>query len=372
MELAAAYLCPIRGLIGGQPPDPGHLARTAKALADLGLTRFILPIPEEPLAQSGRKLTGYLDGLIQALDGAAEAGVSVWPAPLAWRIGPLSLTVPDLVKPTRSAAAPPAFFAGKLRRCQPLDWWSDARLIQTRLGRLKELVAALTGHPALIGWLILDREADRVRPTVEQFTFVFKAVEAEIRERDEKSDLVLGVAANQLLRPAALDPIIGAIDRLRLAGLDTPPRGIDYTRPADGLGAAAYFARLANWLWEIDVEVEPPTPGDPGKGLEDDLVRGAGLLAQSGAGGMCWPSPAEPEPGRRDEPPWGLAPEMVEAALLNNRLEPKDWAIKLYDTIGSSEPDPRAREFIDLDRDEFKDRPGLHLARLWDHFRSIG
>lgn len=372
MELAAAYLCPIRGLVGGRPPDPGHLARAAKAAAQLGLTRLILPIPEEPLAQPGRKLTAYLDGLIQALDAAAEAGMSVWPAPLAWRIGPLSLTVPDLVKPTRSAAAPPAFFAGKMRRCRPLDWWSDAGLIQTRLGRLGELVAALAGHPALTGWLVLDREADRVRPTVEQFTFVFKAVEAEIRERDERSSLILGVSANQLLRPTALEPVKGAIDFIHLAGLDRPPRGLEYDRSADGLVAAAYLARLTKWLWEVEIDVEPPALGDLGQGSEDDLVRAAGLLAGSGAGGMVWPLLGQPEPARREEPPWGLAPEMIEAALLDNRLEPEYWAVKLYDVIRSTEENPRAGEFIDLDRDEFQDRPDLHLARLWDHFRAIG
>jgi hypothetical protein len=77
MLISSAYICPVRGLAGLEPPEPIRLGAAAKAAKGLGVKQLMLPVLEEALVGSGKALVRYLDGLIQALDRVDDAGLLV-------------------------------------------------------------------------------------------------------------------------------------------------------------------------------------------------------------------------------------------------------------------------------------------------------
>lgn len=157
MLISATYICPVRGLAGLEPPEPARLGQAAKVAKGLGLERLMVPVLEESLMGTSRNKVGFLDALIQALDKVAEAGLTTYLIAPVQRVLGLDWVPPHLVRTVRDPEAEPVFVAGNVRNLRPLDWWEDPSLIQKRIRTFRELVAAVSGHSSLTGWVILDR-----------------------------------------------------------------------------------------------------------------------------------------------------------------------------------------------------------------------
>jgi len=162
MLISSTYICPVRGLASLEPPEPTRLGAAAKAAKGLGIQRLMLPVLEEALVGSGRSSVRYLDGLIRALDHVDEAGLTVWLIAPAQRVLGLHWMPPYLVGARQDQEADPVFVAGRLRRLGSFDWWKDASIIQKRIRAFRELVDAVSGHPALTGG-IFDGRGHRSR-----------------------------------------------------------------------------------------------------------------------------------------------------------------------------------------------------------------
>ena len=77
MDISATYICSVRGLAGLEPSDPERLGQAAKVARDLDLTRINLPVLEEALLKPTKEKVHYLNGLVRALDQAAEAKMRI-------------------------------------------------------------------------------------------------------------------------------------------------------------------------------------------------------------------------------------------------------------------------------------------------------
>jgi len=75
-------------------------------------------------------------------------------------------------------------------------------------------------------------------------------------------------------------------------------------------------------------------PGDPESVLEN-LAR----LVREGISGISWLSLADPQPGIRSDPPWGLREGLTQAGLLDPRLTPRS-----IPRHGSKDSDRPSRE----------------------------
>jgi hypothetical protein len=371
MLISSTYICPVKGLAGLEPPEPIRLGAAAKVAKGLGVKQLMLPVLEEALVGSGKALVRYLDGLIQALDHVDDAGLPVRLVAPAQRVLGLNWMPSYLVGARQDHEADPVFVDGKLRHLRPFDWWKDASIIQKRIRAFGELVAAVSGHPALTDWLILDRFLEWPRPELKQADVVLEALMAEIRERDETGSISLALGWLELLGPETAQALACQVDGVSIRGTDKKPPSL--TTPAGLSGElmlASYWAAMAGWLVERPIEIEigwgmSENPNNIGEARE-----GFKRMAVQGAAGANWITLIDPEPPLRSHPPWVLRPGLEGLALLDHDLEPKEGVETWFGPIEALEPRDDPYDFIDISREEYLDNPLTHLPRLWDHFRE--
>ncbi len=371
MLISATYVCPEKGLISLEPPDPIRLSQTAKVAKSLGLNRLHIPVLEEALLGVTRSKVHYLEGLVQALDRVAEAKITATLISPAQRILGLDFVPPPLVRGVRDPRAGQVFVDGKVRNLWPFDWWADPSLIQKRIKTFRELMDAVSGHPALSDWLILDRALEWARPGIEAADLVLRSYLAEIRERDELGEIALGLGWSELLDPDMAQALTSQVDRIRMSGLDMGLWGLE--RPenlADELLEVAYLATLAYWLLGRPTEVEIGWSTLKELGDPEEIAETGRRLVGQGITGVDWLSLIDPQPPVRKQPPWVLKSGLDRVGLLSHSVEPKEHVETLLGVFRSGEADYKIEDFIDISKEEYVSEPHTHLPRMWEHFRE--
>ena len=371
MLISSTYLCPERGLAGLEPPEPTRLGQAARAARSLGLHRLMLPILEEALVGPSRSKVGFLDGLIRALDQLDEAGLPVYLIAPAQKALGLNWAPPHLMKANPDPKADPVFVDGGVRNLRSFDWWKEPSVIEKRIRAFHELVDAVSGHPALTGWLILDRALEWSRPDLEQADLMLKAFMAEIRERDETSAILLGLGWPELLDPEMAQALALQVNGVYISGGERKPPGI--TAPAGLAGElelASYLGTMAKWLLERPTEIEIGWGMLDNAGEHEETMEGFKRLAGQGVAGANWISLIDPEPPLHSHPPWALRSGLERIGLLDRGLEPKERVETWLENIESIKPWDDVYDFIDIGKQAYLDDPHTHLRRLWNHFQE--
>jgi hypothetical protein len=347
------------------------MRQAAGVARSLGVERLLLPVPEESLLGTTRGKVIFLDGLIQAMDRTGEAGLKVWLIAPAIRIMGLNWTPPYLVKGVRDPKAGMVFVDGKVRNLWPFDWWADPSLIQKRIKLFREMVAAVMGHPVLEGWIILDRALEWARPETQAAELVFKSFVSEIRDRNEKSVVHIGLSCSELLDPTLSHVLVEHVDGIRMSGLETPPLALDKTKDlTEEVITATYLGTLANWLFAKPTEVEIGWHDLRRTREPEDFLEACRKMAGSELAGAIWASLVDPEPRLHVRPPWSQRPDLKYVSLLDSNLEPKQYVETLLKEVRQVKPKELSHLFIDISREEYSADPQTHLQRLWDHFRE--
>jgi hypothetical protein len=372
MLISATYICPIRGLESLEPPEPVRLGAAARVAKDLGMERLLLPILEESLSGTIRAKVRFLDGLATALDQLADADLPVCLIAPAQKIMGVNWTPPHLVRPVSDLKAGPVYVDGRVRHLRPYDWWEDTSVIQKRMKIFHELIAAVRGHPALEGWIVLDRALEWVRPESSAADLVFRSFLAEIREHDEGGSSYLGLGWSELLEPDITQILAMQVDGLRMGGLESWPSGVKRSEDVtEEIRMAAYLGALSQWLFQRPTEVEIGWSFLEKASHRDEILAAGKVLAGQGLAGVTWLSLIDPEPRLRTGPPWVLRPGLEQIALLDQGQEPKEWVERLLEVVRSSELRQRRNDFIDISPEEYLADPHTHLPRLWDHFLEL-
>jgi len=369
--ISATYICPFRGLAGLEPPELTRLGQTTRIAGNLGVERLLLPVLEEALSGTTRSKIRYLEGLVSALDQVEDAGMAAQFIAPAQRIMGLNFVPPHLVKGVPNSQAGQVFVDGKIRNLHPFDWWNDPSYVRKRMRIFHELVDAVIGHPALTGWLVMDRALEWVRPDIEIAGLILKSYSAEIRERDESGVIYLGLGWSELLRPEMAQALAQKVDGLRMSGLENGLAGLG--RPKDlasELFFTAYLGTIAEWLFgrPIEIEIGWGTLNEPHD--IEEIVEGTRRFAGQDIVGINCLSLVDPEPGLLSTPPWVLQNGLEHVGLLNNRMEPKDHVETWFRELLSSRPGEKIEDFIDISSDEYLNDPVVHLPRLWEHFKE--
>jgi hypothetical protein len=369
VHISATYLCPVRGLARLEPPEPRTLLKAAGTARTLDLDGLLLPVVEESLLGPARSRVRVLDGLVEALDRASEAGIASRLIAPASRVLGLDWAPPCLVKGFKDPGARPVFVDGDLRQLLPLDWWKDPPLIQKRIAAFRELVSAVSGHPGLQGWVLLDRAFEWVRPESEAAEFILRSFLAEIREHDESAAADLGLGWSDLLAPEPARSLAGLVDGVTISGIEKGLPGLPSASRLDReVLLVSYLGAMAQWLFHRPVDVEIGWGLLQGRGDPEEIMENLGRLASRGVSGVRWLSLADPQPGLRREPPWGLRPGSEKAGLLDQHLEPKEGTETWVKELRSTAESEVRLDFIDIDQEEYISDPVRLLPRLWQHF----
>lgn len=373
MNLSSTYICPDNGLVDLDPPEVDLAYKTARSGLGLGVERLILPVVEESLTGSPRSRMDYLDGLIGVLEVIHEAGAKVALMPFPQRIMGLDLATRDLVRPKHWLGAKPVFTEGKLRELKDLDWWRFPRVISRRIATFRELASAVSDHPAISDWVLLNRWFDRVRPDATALDLVLKSLIAEIRERDEEVGLNLGISATEIFGPELIRSSQGLVDGFLLAGAEKLPGSLSPSDPVHELGAMSYAACLVHWLTGLESEIQLGWVFHGRRTDQEKAAEWADRLIAPGVGGISWISLQDPSPEIIDQPPWRTVPGLATIGLFDRNREPKGWTEAIAEAVGGVKESRVSTDFIDLDNEEYLRDPGFHGTRLWDRFReSVG
>jgi hypothetical protein len=372
MKISAFYVCPVRGLLRLEAPEPGRLEQAARTAKSLGLEKLYLPVMEAAFVEKHRAKIAYLDGIVRALDQVAEAGISAWLIAPCYRALGVVWPAPYLVTPVQNPLGDPLFLDGRVRYLRGFDWWRETTTVQKRITGLRELVSASQGHPALSGWVIMDRDFEWSRPELQEAEFILRSFLGEIREKDEKGSVYLGIGWHELLRPEMVRGLSKKVDGFRIAGFEKAPPGLGGEGgSATGLLQTAYTGALLQWLAKKPVEVEI------GWGLREKMQDYDGWLetgkefATQRLDGGVWFNLCDPEPRLHADPPWAVYPGLEERGLLDQHLNPKDWVEDWIHVAREAEPSDKSMDFLDLSVEEYCSDPEMHYERLWRHFMKI-
>ena len=371
MRISATYICPVHGISGFEPPEQNRLRQATRIVQDLGIEGLLLPVFEEPVMGSIRAKVQYLDGLVQALDCMMEQDLTAWLIAPAQKVLGLDWVPPHLVRGFPDPNAGRVFLEGKIRNVYPFDWWKDNSYIQKRVMLFREVAAAVCGHPALSGWVVMDRSLEWARPELDTADLVLQCYLGEIRERDDNVAIYLGIGWSELLDPGIVRDLSQQVDGVRIGGLDRQPQGLGIPFNLQGeILLVAYLGTLAQWLFDIPIEMEIGWGGVNNQSDPEEIVEALKTLAQYSVAGLNWLSLIDPDPRLKDEPPWALRPGLDRVGLLNHGLEPKEHVEIWLKEIRSNTPQDGTSDFIDINTQEYLDEPQTHFLRLWDHFQE--
>jgi len=321
--------------------------------------------------RADRHRVRFLDELIRGLDRVADRGMTVWLMAPAQRILGMDWVAPYLVKGSLNPKAAPVFVDGKMRTLRPFMWWADPSIVQRRLGCFRELTAALCGHPALSGWVVMDRVLDWPRPEFQTADLVLKSYCAEIRDRDETGDIFLSTGPSELLDPEMVQLLNGQVDGLLMrgveGGLDRWGRCNDLT---DEISLTAYLYSMAQWLFEKKAFLEMGWSMMAHQKLREKDLASADLLVRQGVSGITWLHLIDPDTGLRFQPPWSQRPGLENTGMLDQAGDPKDGMESLIREIRATGQGTGITDFIDIDMETYLADPHTHLRRLWDHFQE--
>lgn len=371
MIISSNYICPVNGLMDFKSPDSVKLENAVKAARDLGIDRLIIPVPEEALLQPARTRNKYLDGLAATLEIINDNGLRADLQGPAQRIAGLDWTPPYMVKPQTGESARPVYTSGKRRNLPPFDWWKNPSTVKNRIALFREITSAVSGHPGLSAWILMDGVLTWSRPDSRSCEFILKSYVAEIHEKDSSAQIQISSSWRELADPFLLLDLLREVDGIFVKDLDSSNSA---NRSVDNLESeilwTAYLGTMAEWICDRPAIVETGWL-NAGANINYDMAAiSFGRLSQQGVKGVCWVNLIDPETTVANQTPWNETRDAKKAGLFDPYLDPKPGVEEWIQEIRRNEPGKNSRDFIDISRDEYLESPRTHLYRLWDHFRQ--
>ena len=373
--------------------DPATIKEDMATIAELGCSCLRICLLWEDFQPRPRQCSvPVLDHLVKLMDFAGDRGLMVMPALFTGYAAALTWLPPWMLLASTAGETQEVFSLGKVRSLKPKNPYEDTEVIEAQLYFLRELLDALSGHPALLAWDLGNEPCRWAEPPDEAAVSIwFQAVTATLRERTGSVPVTLGIGARDLEANPRLSLLLPS-RYLDYVSLHVYPYRLPWAAgPTDPL-PLPFLASVAQWLAKKPVllqEFGVPTapvvrqdrvveelPKHASLVDEEDAARFAekslDLLRRSEVIGCFWGSYGDYHPTLWTRPPLDRnVPERF-AGLVRHDGTPKAAAALFKSPTASAESgDLKASpEWLDVTEEEYLLDPATQLRRLYRRFRD--
>jgi endo-1,4-beta-mannosidase len=272
------------------------------------------------------------------------------------------------------------------------DWYTDPEMVRAQAWFAAQAAAALAGHAALWAWDLGNENSNCVRPPDRRSAREWlERTSGAIRSADASALVTIGLHMEDLAEDRQLGPAeaAAACDFLTMHGY---PVYASWAEGPTDEQLLPFLAHLTTWLgggadvlfsefglptWRADAAV-PETRAQAGRVelVEEQAAAaytGRALAALQGAGclgAMLWCF-ADYAVSTWTEPPLDEAVHERSFGLWRSDGSAKPSVAAVEAFAGTPRRD-RSNDhgWIDVDADEYHRDPGLHLARLYQRYRT--
>ena len=373
--------------------DPATIKEDMATIAELGCSCLRIFLLWEDFQPHPRQCSvPMLNHLVKLMELAGDRGLKVMPTLFTGYAAGLTWLPPWMLLASTAEGTREVFSLGKVRSLKPKNPYDDPEVIEAQLYFLRELLDALSGHPALFAWDLGNEPCRWADPPNEMAVSVwFQAVTGTLRERTGSVPITFGLGAQDLAANPRLNLLLPS-RYLDYLSLHVYPYRLPWAEgPADP-GPLPFLASIGRWLAKKPVLLQefgvstapvvrrgnPPEelPRHPSLVDEEDAARFAekslNLLRRFRMIGCFWGSYADYHPTLWARPPLDRnVPERF-AGLVRYDGSPKAAATLFKSPAAPVEGGDSeiGTDWVDITEDEYVLVPESHLRRLYLRFRD--
>lgn len=373
--------------------DPATIKEDMATIAELGFSCLRIFLLWEDFQPHPRQCAvPILDHLVTLMELAGDRGLQVMPTLFTGYAAGLTWLPPWMLLASSAETTQEVFSLGKVRSLKPKNPFQDTEVIEAQIYFLRELLNAVSGHPALFAWDLGNEPSRWADPPDEAAVSIwFQAVTETLRERTGSVPVTLGLGAQDLEGNPRLNLILPS-RYLDYVSLHVYPYKIPWAEGPTDPGPLPFLASIARWLAKKPVllqEFGVPTapilgqvettrqlPNDLMLVDEEDAARFAekalNLAHRFKTVGAFWGAFGDYHPTRWTRPPLDRnVPERF-TGLVRQDGSPKAAATLFKSATapaGSGNSEVSAG-WLDITEEEYLQDPETNLRRLYRRFRE--
>jgi hypothetical protein len=373
--------------------DRGGIGEDFSVISDLGLSCVGISLLWEDFQPHPRNVPPLmLDRLVHVLERADDNNLAVFPTLFTGHTGGLNWLPPWMLMTSTAEKQFQVFSKNRVRGNRPRNPYSDPEVMEAQIFFLRELLGAVSGHPALIGWN-LGSEASLWAVPPDEFSanLWLQAMTETLKEKNDEVPVTLGLHVRDLLEN--LGPRLSLVaHHLDYVGIRVNLPHISWSEGPLDKAVLPFVARVIEWLAKKPVSVLDfglptiPTVQDSWSRMirdqggvslfsEDDVAEfvdeALAHLRRSRMLGVYWQSFGDYHPSIWNWPP--LDRNMPERflGLLRHDGSPKPaTAVFKPRPTETEEGRQESVDWIDVGEEEYYEDPAPHLSRLYRRFRE--
>ena len=332
-----------------------------------------------------------LDRLVKLLEMADDKSLGVIPTLFAGHEAGIIWLPPWMLTASKAGARFQVFSQNKVRGNKPRNPYSDPEVMEKQIFFLRELLVAVSGHPALLAWN-LGNEPYRWAVPPDEFSMRLwlQAMTETLKEKDDKVLVSLGLSVEDLLEGRELRT--GQVaEHLDYLGIRVNLQRISWSRNPLDAAVLPFAASITKWLAKLPVMVNdlglPTIPSvqdsssriirsEAGLPLlsEDDVAEFADealvYLRRLRMSGGFWKAYGDYHPSIWNWPPLDKnIPERFFGLLrYDGTRKPATTAFKPdHNELAEAE---LSSDWLDMSMEDFDKNPESSLPRLYGRFRE--
>jgi endo-1,4-beta-mannosidase len=370
--------------------NPATIKEDMATIAELGCSCLRIFLLWEDFQPRPRQCSvPVLDHLVKLMELAGDRGLKVMPALFTGYAAGLAWLPPWMLLASTAGGAQEVFSLGKVRSLKPKNPYEDTEVIEAQLYFLRELLNALSGHPALLAWDLGNEPCRWVEPPDETAASVwFQAVTETLRERTGSVAITLGFGAQDLEANPRLSLLLPS-RYLDYVSLHVYPYRLPWADGPTDPGPLPFLASIARWLAKKPVLLQefgaPTAPVlgqvEMGKQLPNDLMlvdeedaarfaeKALNLAHRCRTAGAFWGAFGDYHPTVWTRPPLDRnVPERF-SGLVRHDGSPKALADPFKSAAASGDSEV-STDWLDITEEEYLQDPETKLRRLYLRFRE--